>query len=310
MKKLLLLMMLICSNVQSIGLNALEDNKPVIYVVNQNPIAAYYGSSASGFLARSLPDYQVYASYIKDDFASSEADKAGVLRSLVSDINRIRPKYVLIANQMVGDALKRLLPDHNILVFSYGNDNSDIQLEDPGARLVKILDAMTYEYDKIYILTDLSDKSKHSMLSLTKQLVAVGVGRNKIEEVRSRSTLVLEANLRSLNLKPTAVIVNFIYSLPDTEINKVNYLPDIKEILGRVNRKHLDVGFSLVARDNECVVLDYDLERIRQFIERGNSKILLEPLRLEASFNINRMNRLKMRNYYLRGISVVDEIIE
>lgn len=292
------------------GLNAIEENKPVVYIVNQNPIAAYYGSSVSGFLARSLPDYQMYASYIKDDFASSEADKASVLRSIISDITRVKPKYVLVASTSMGDALKKLMPDNKVLVFSYSISNSDIQLEDPGKKLVAILDAMDYEYDKIYILTDLSDKSKHSMISLTNQLVAAGVGRNKIEEVRNRSILVLEANLRSLNLKPSSVVVNFVYSLPDTELNKINYLPDIKGIISRVNRKHLDVGFSLITRDNECIVLEYDLERIRMFIERGNELILIDPLKLEASFNINRMNRLKMKNYYLRGISVVDEIIE
>lgn len=297
--------------VASSGLDMLDRNKPVIYIVNQNSIAAFYGSQSSSYLANKLEDYQVYAYYVNLDFESNQSGAAYIAGTLIGDIRRIKPKLVFIHSSILGKALRKSLPEFNVINFSYEDNSRDLTLEDPALKLVSVLKVIRYDYDKIYVLHDVSSKSKLTAADFVERLMKAGVNTKKVEFIENKSVVYLESNLRDLNLKPRGVLVNMLYTLVNTETGKSEYLPDIKETLARVNRKHLDIGFYRTSSSNECIVLDHKLTRIREYVDRiGKKDILLKPLEVRASFNLERMDRLKLKAYYLDGLSEMDDILK
>lgn len=297
--------------VASSGLDMLDRNKPVIYIVNQNSIAAFYGSQSSSYLANKLDDYQVYAYYVNLDFESNQSGASYIVGTLIQDIRRINPKIVFIHSNQLGKALRKSLPEFNVVNFSYEDNSRDFTLEDPALKLVSILKTIRYDYNKIYVLHDLTSKSKLTAADFVERLILAGINKTKVEFIENKSVVYLESNLRDLNLKPRSVIINMIYTLDNTETGKSEYLPDIKESFTRINRKHLDIGFYRTASDNECIVFDHRLSRIREYVERiGKKDILLKPLEVRASFNLERMDRLKLKSYYLDGLSEMDDILK
>ncbi|MGL5014511.1 MAG: hypothetical protein ACRC6V_09520 [Bacteroidales bacterium] len=312
MKTLLLLIVSLFSvQVSSSGLDTLDKNKPVIYVVNQDSIAAFYGSQTSSYLTTKLDGYHVYAYYVNLDFESNQSDASYIAGTLIQDIRRINPEIVFTHSNILGKALRKSLPEFTVINFSYEDNSRDFTLEDPALKLVNILKMTHYDYNKIYVLHDLTSKSKLAAADFIERLILAGVNKTKVEFIENKSVVYLESNLRALNLKPRSVLVNMIYTLDNTETGKSEYAPDIKEKFARINRKHLDIGFYRSSSYNECIVFDHSLSRIREYVERlGKEDILLKPLEVRASFSLERMDRLKLKSYYLKGLSEMDDIIK
>lgn len=288
-----------------------DKSKPVIYIVNQNPTAPYYGNAAASYIAKKFPAYSVHAYYLKMDFQNSKGTARFLVEAVVGDIRRIKPAFVILQATGISKELIEALPDQKIVTFGFNAGPNVITIQNPVDRLVEALEAMEYEYDKFYILTDSSTASRQYALAYESLLGKKNVPKAKIETTHIHDTRMLEKKLRELNKMPRGVILNLMTEIQDDESTANKYAIDIKRILVRVNKKHIDVGGYLIHEGNESILLRMDYDKIGPFIEnigKDTSKIPQVPIRLY--FNTQRLSALGLSKNYVQGIAYIDEIIK
>lgn len=288
-----------------------DKSKPVIYLVNQNPTAPYYGNAAASYIAKRFPSYSVYAYYLNMDFKNSRGTTRFLVEAVVSDIRRVKPAFVILQANGTSKELIEALPDQKIVTFSFSPGPNTIVIQNPVDKLLEALNAMDYEYDKFYILTDSSTVSRQYAVAYETLLGKKNVPKAKIETTHIADTRMLEKKLRELNKMPRGVILNLMTEIQNDESSANKYAIDIKRILVRLNKKHIDVGGYLIHEGNESILLRMDYDKIGPFIEnigKDTSKIPQVPIRLY--FNTQRLSALGLSKNYVQGISYIDEIIK
>ena len=288
-----------------------DKSKPVIYLVNQNPTAPYYGNAAASYIAKKFPSYSVYAYYLNMDFQNNRGTTRFLVEAVVSDIRRVKPAFVILqANGIIAE-LKEALPDQKIVVFGFNSGANTIVIQNPVDRLIQALDAMEYEYDKFYILTDSSTVSRQYAAAYEILLGKKNIAKSKIETTHISDTRSLEKKLREINKSPPGVILNLMTEIQDDESTSNKYAIDIKRILVRLNKRHIDVGGYLIHEGNESILLRMDYDKIGPFIENiGKDSTKIQPVPIRLYFNIQRLNALGYSKNYVKGIAYIDEIIK
>lgn len=286
-----------------------DKSKPVIYLINQNPTAPYYGNAAASYIAKRFPSYSVYAYYLKMDFQNNRGSTRFLVESVVSDIRKIKPAFVILQATGITQELKQALPDQKIVTFSFTPGPDTIVIQNPVDRLLEAIDAMEYEYDKIYILSDSSTVSRQYAAGYEILLTKKGLNKNKIETIHITDTRMLEKKLRELNKAPAGIILNLMTEIQNDETAANKYAIDIKRILVRLNKRHIDVGGYLIQEGNESILLRMDYAQIGPYIENiGKDSSKLKPVPIRLYFNTTRLSALGMSKHYLKGISYIDEI--
>lgn len=288
-----------------------DKSKPVIYLVNQNPTAPYYGNAAASYIAKKFPSYSVYAYYLNMDFNSNRGTTRFLVEAVVGDIRRVKPAFVILQANGIIPELKQALPDQKIITFGFNPGDNTIVIQNPVERLLQALEAMEYESDKFYILTDSSTVSRQYAAAYEILLAKKNVPKARIETTHISDTRMLEKKLRELNKFPPGVILNLMTEIQDDESSANKYAIDIKRILIRLNKRHIDVGGYLVHEGNESILLRMDYDKIGPFIENiGKDTSKLPPVPIRLYFNTQRLSALGYSKNYVQGISYIDEIIK
>lgn len=289
----------------------IDKSKPVIYLVNQNPTAPYYGNAAASYIAKKFPSYSVYAYYLDMDFQNSRGTARFLVEAVVSDVRRVKPAFVIIQATGISKELIEALPDQKIIAFSFVSSPNVIAVQNPVDKLLEALHAMEYDYDKFYILSDSSTVSRQYAAMYESLLGKKNIPKTKIETTHIADTRMLEKKLRELNKMPRGIILNLMTEIQNDESSANKYAIDIKRILVRLNKRHIDVGGYLIHEGNESILLRMDYDKIGPFIEnigKDTSKIPHVPIRLY--FNTQRLSELGLSKNYVQGISYIDEIIK
>lgn len=311
MRYLMLLFLLL--GTYSSGQDLIQDNKKIIYYVTQNPIGAYYGDRVANFLAQTYPNHQVNTFYLNMDVGISDSNIKYLLGLISADIEKLKPDFVFVYNSGLTVALKQQLAGKfEVTDFSIMQSPHDVWLENPMVKLGKLLDSFSYEPDKYYILVDATNQSRRNATIYEKLFLDAGVKKDKISIIVVKDTRNLERELRRLNSEPRGIIVNAMYVLKDTELGKYNYLVDLKNIVVRVNSKHLDVSPNLSPYKNESVVVQINLAEAKRFFD---SYILDIPadkrlVPFKIFINTERMDSLGLKDSYLKDLSFVDGVIK
>jgi hypothetical protein len=289
------------------------ENKPTIYLVTQNPLGAYYGDRVANHLAKSFKDHQINTYYLNMDIGTSDSNINYLLNLIVDDINKVNPSFVFVHNSGLTVALKKELGSKYIISdFSVTNTKDDVLLEDPITKLISILDAFDYTVGKYYIITDKTNQSKRNSSLFKRLLKANKVKDVDIEILEVSDAKNLTKELNRLNGLPKGVIFNALYLLRDNELNKIKYAVELKNQLTEFNKKHIDVSPYLSVGGNEALIFLIDLNQANSFfkkyinkssdseIERANFKVLL---------NVDRFDKLGLKEHYMKNINVIDGVI-
>lgn len=278
-------------------ISEIDRSKPVVYFINQNPTAVYYGNPASRYFADN--GYSVVATYINMDANRSQAYTPNSLRLVVEDIKRVKPEIVFVMGTGFSKELRSIFD--NVVIFNLVPGEYDILVENPIKKLVNIVNRLDIN-KRFYLLRDQSSKSFRFSALYKDLLVAEGIPEADVIIVDNKDTVGLEKNLRALNKEDRSVIINCMYVLRDLESVKDRYIDDIKHIITRVNRKHLDVGSYIgYGSSTESLVLQIDYRKM----SLGRDK----AVPITAYFNIKRLDKLGLREAYLRSFELVDGVV-
>lgn len=277
----------------------IDRTKPVVYFINQNPTAAYYGNPASRYFVDN--GYSVVSTYMSMDNNRSVAFNTISLRHVIEDIKAVNPDIIFVRGT---GGLRRELRSafDSVVIFNLTPGEYDIHIENPMRKLLTIVDKMEINR-RFYLLRDETSKSYRFSALYRSLLEAEGVDPANIEVVSSSNTVELEKNLRRLNGQSQSVLINCMYLLRDVEQAKDRYIEDIKQVITRVNRVHLDVGAYVgYGRNTEALVLQIDYQNMDL---RGK-----QPVAIAAYFNPKRLAKLGLEKNYLRSFSLVDGVID
>lgn len=276
----------------------IDRTKPVVYFINQNPTAAYYGNPASRYFADN--GYSVVATYMRMDNNRSVAFNPVSLRYVIEDIKAVNPDIIFVMGTGFSRELRTVFD--SVVIFNLVPGEYDIHIENPMRKLLAIVDKMEINR-RFYLLRDETSKSYRFSVLYKALLEAEGVDPSNIEIVSSSNTVELEKNLRRLNGQSQSVLINCMYMLRDVEQSKDRYIDDIKQVITRVNRVHMDVGAYVgYGRNTEALVLQIDY---RNMDLRGEQAVAIA-----AYFNPKRLAKLGLEKNYLRSFSLVDGVID
>lgn len=283
-----------------------DETKPVILFVNQNPMSAYYGDPAASVMSNNMPDYNIISLYVNLDFGESSSSFISQAESVAREIDKIKPKSVFIHGSGLYKFIHERFPNQRIVLFSMEPSSVNITVGDPGVLFTEILRDMSFSPDKYYVLYDDSSKSIRANRLYRKMLVQRGIKDSDIVSIKSDDINSFERNVRGLNSRPRSIIINCMYQVRDIETGVQKYIPDIKDVLTRVNSKHLELGSYKTPTGNESIVFQIDYSKIPDYFQ-GN---LSSPVAIKVFMNLDRLDSLGYRKEYIRAVSKVDGIIK
>lgn len=289
-----------------------QKDKPVIYYVTQNPLGAYYGDNVASFLAKSYPQYQVNTYYLNMDVGTSDSNIQYLMDIIVSDIEKVNPKYVFVYNSGFTARLKQAIGSkYKVGDFSVMQSADDVWLEDPIKRLIDMADSFAYDSSKFYILTDGTNQSKRNAAVFERLFSANGIKKEKLEILEFKDVRHLEKELRRLNKLPKSILINAMYVLKDTELGKLSYSVDLKNLVTRINTTHIDVSPYLSPESNEAVIFQIDLGEAKRFFDSYivEGKAKKDLVKFKVLINTERFDALGLSSFYLKDLSNVDGIV-
>lgn len=290
----------------------LSTEKPIIYYVTQNPISTHYGDPIASYLATKFKSHQVLAYYMQMDVGGSRSNAKYLLDIVVRDVNNVKPDYVFVYNSGIATDLKRELGNkYKVADFSIVSSNTDIVIENPIAKLLHVLSEFDYEYGRVHILTDQTNQSGRNARLYKALFEGQGIKESRIDILKFENVKQLELKLRSLNAEPHGIIINAMYVLKDQELSKFSYAVDLKNIVVRINRKHIDINGYLSPEENEALIFSIDTKTAGDYFAHsvlGTKTKLSGTVKFRVTLNAKRMNELGFKDNYLRGLHTVDAL--